>query len=62
MRKRRTAVRLLSFCAAALLVMGGFTVRVMGEAQEDRRQLEAGWRRSFAALTSDAAQIRSALT
>ena len=62
MRKRRTAVRLLSFCAAALLVMGGFTVRVMGEAQEDRRQLEAGWRRSFAALTSDAAQIRTALT
>ena len=62
MRKRRTAVRLLSFCAAALLVMGGFTARAMGEAREDRRQLEAGWRRSFAALTSDAAQIRTALT
>ncbi len=62
MRKRRTAVRLLSFCAAALLVMGGFTARARAEAREDRRQLEAGWRRSFAALASDAAQIHTALT
>ena len=62
MRKRTTAVRLISFFAAALLVMGGFTARAAGEARAERRQLEAGWRRSFAALASDAAQIRTALT
>ena len=55
-------MRLISFCAAALLVMGGFTARAVGEAREDRRQLEAGWRRSFAALASDAEQIHTALT
>ena len=60
--KRRTAVRLLSFCAAAVLVMGGFTLRARAEARADRRMLEAGWRRSFAALTADAAQINTALT
>ena len=62
MGKRRTAVRLISFCAAALLVMGGFTARAGAEAREDRRMLEAGWRRSFAALASDAEQIHTALT
>ena len=62
MEKRRTAVRLVSFCAAAVLVMGGFTLCTCREAREDRRLLEAGWRRSFAALTSDAAQIHTALT
>ncbi len=61
MRKQRAAVRIISFCAAAVLVMGGFTLRAQREAREDRRLLEAGWRRSFAALASDAAQIHTAL-
>jgi len=62
MGKRRTWIRLVSFCAAAVLVMGGFTLRAGAEARADRRMLEAGWRRSFAALTADAAQIHNALT
>lgn len=61
MVKRRGLVRILCFCAAALLIMGGFTLRIRRTAQEDRRRLEAGWRRSFAALTSDVDQIHTAL-
>ena len=61
MLKRRGLVRVLSFCAAALLVMGAYTCRVRRGARETERQLEAGWRRSFAALSSDVGQISTAL-
>jgi len=61
MVKRRGLVRILSFCAAALLVMGTYTCQVRRRARETERQLEAGWRRSFAALSSDVSQISTAL-
>ncbi len=61
MQRTRTLVRILSFSAAAILVMGVFTARTWLMAQRDRRELEAGWRRSFAALSADVSQISTAL-
>jgi germination protein YpeB len=61
MVKRRTVTRILSFSLAALLVMGVFTYRACRESREQKRMLEAGWRRSFAALASDVDQIDTAL-
>ena len=54
-------MRILSYCAAAVLVMGVITLRTQLRSQRDRRELEAGWRRSFAALSSDVSQISTAL-
>ncbi len=61
MLKRRGTVRLLSFSLAALLAMGVFTLRAERKSREQERLLEAGWRRSFAALGSDVEQMSTAL-
>ena len=59
--RKRNLVRILSFCAAALLVMGGVTAGAVGRAELRERQMEAVWRRSFAALASNVEQIDTAL-
>lgn len=59
--KKRSAVRLACYCLAALLVMGAFALRAQSRAAALRRYVEAGWQRSFAALSADLVQIDTAL-
>lgn len=59
--KKRSAVRLVCYCLAALAVMGAFVLRAQSREAALRRQVETGWRRSFSALSADLVQIDTAL-
>ncbi len=59
--KRRTMIRLFSIGIGTLLVLGGLLWKSRMERDALRRQVEAGYARSFAALSSDVSQLHTAL-
>lgn len=61
MRKTRSAVRVLSFGLAALLVMGGFLLRSEYQRLLWERYSENGWKRAFSTLSADMTEIDTAL-
>jgi germination protein YpeB len=59
--KKRTYVRLISFCCAALLILGGFTARAYAEADHQKYLLEVRYRHAFTEFVNSVGEIDSSL-
>ena len=56
--KRRTAVRVISFCVTAALIFAGFALKSRTETKSYRLQIQNGYSRSLEELLSGVNNIR----
>ncbi|MDR2360898.1 MAG: germination protein YpeB [Oscillospiraceae bacterium] len=59
--KKRVYIRLISFFAAALLTLGGFTARALAEAEHQKYLLEVRYRHAFAEFVNSVGDIDNSL-